>query len=198
MTAHPAESDLMDAAVGAADGSTSLAVDEHLKGCALCAESYRLYVFFLMHAGDAAPEIRAVEDIWGRVERVVKGIFRFDHYAKAAAALFGISPDRALAVLRSLDTATFGAGSLEGVCVLSVEGGRPNAFVARIAPGVTVPLHVHATEERVVVIQGALRSFTGPPDLRRGDRVTYAKNRAHGGQAMGELPCLCLVVQDPA
>jgi putative transcriptional regulator len=72
------------------------------------------------------------------------------------------------------------------------EGGR--ARLLRIEAGTTVPRHSHRGNEFTLVLSGAYRdsgSLFGPGDLQIADPAVD-----HRPQAVGERPCLCLVVTD--
>lgn len=72
------------------------------------------------------------------------------------------------------------------------EGGR--ARLLRIEAGRTVPRHSHQGNEFTLVLAGAYRDsgiLFGPGDLQVADRAVD-----HRPQAVGETPCLCLVVTD--
>lgn len=83
--------------------------------------------------------------------------------------------------------------------VTEAEIGSPDESGARIRllrieAGTTVPRHSHRGQEYALVLSGAYRddgAVFGPGDLQLADPAVD-----HRPQALGEAPCLCLVVTD--
>ncbi len=200
---HPADADLLDAVVGAADEGKLAGVQAHLLECARCAEAHRLYSFFLDRAGDSEAAHAAKQASWQLMGRGIAGAERFDHFAPDVAQLLSVPIDEALGVLRSIDGAAWTDGPVSGVRTLpvatgaAVASGGSLAFVARIEDGCSVPLHDHPVDEYALLLQGALESPAGGPTLRRGDLTCFRRGVPHDGRAVFGLPCICLLVWAP-
>ncbi|UJR82262.1 cupin domain-containing protein [Sandaracinus amylolyticus] len=123
---------------------------------------------------------------------------RFDDLEREVASLLDLDVRAAGALLLRVDDASsWTEGPAPGVRLFHVEGGPAVASAVtgfvRVEAGREFPEHEHLGDERVLVIQGALRDSHGHV-VRRGEIAPMPAGSAHSFEAIGPLPLVYLVV----
>jgi putative transcriptional regulator len=118
---------------------------------------------------------------------------RFGRYADRIARIFRISiADAENALAKLDDPASFVPSGIPGVEVVPVPAPAfPGALavLARIAPGVTFPRHIHRGDETMLILAGGLREESGI-EAWPGDELQKDDGTSHAFVALNGEPCI--------
>lgn len=113
--------------------------------------------------------------------------------APKLAGVFGLTAEAATEVIRRIRSGEGRVPGPPGVSFLPVEGAAK--CILLVDAGAEYPSHVHAGDETLLVLEGALKDSHGQ-EVWRGDAVTLPEGSEHSVAAMGGVPCICAVRTD--
>src|SRR5438094_8359097 len=145
--------ELHDYSAGRLAAAERARIEAHLRSCPECRkESEQLDA--LVAGMTTAPTA-----VLSALQKKLEGAARFDHLLQKVADLFDLSPDRAHALLKSVDhQSTWVQEMAPGVMLAPVEAGEKigEAFtvLVKLEPGAVFPTHTHGGRERVLILDG--------------------------------------------